>query len=152
MQQQSNPDPFRLDTRFQLPKFVGKMNGEVVDSWIHNISTYFRTCTGLTEERKLQIATLQLEGLAQTWWDTQLENTTLVVDIGASDNSSESPIKTWEQFCQALRDCFYPPRYLQNLWTRWLQLRNYLHKMYKHTLTTSASFDSSFTYQIQKRY
>jgi hypothetical protein len=41
MQQQSNPDPFFLDTRFQLPKFVGKMNGEVVDSWIHNISTYF---------------------------------------------------------------------------------------------------------------
>ena len=52
MQQQNNPDPFRLDTRIQLPKFVGKSNGEVVDSWIHSISTYFNTFTGLTEEQK----------------------------------------------------------------------------------------------------
>jgi hypothetical protein len=70
MQQQNNPYPFRLDTRIQLPKFVGKTNGEMVDSWIHSLSTYFNTCLGLTEERKLQIVTLQLEGLTQTWWDT----------------------------------------------------------------------------------
>jgi hypothetical protein len=71
MQQQNNPDPFRLDTRIQLPKFVGQTNGEVVDSWICILSTYFNTCPGLTEERKLQIAALQLEGLAQTCWDTE---------------------------------------------------------------------------------
>jgi len=102
---------------------VGKINGEVVDSWIYNLSTYFKTFTTLTKENKVQITSLELEVLAHTWWDTHLENTTLVVDIGPYDNSSESPIKTWEQFCHALRDCFYPPNYLQNLWTRWLQLR-----------------------------
>ena len=66
MQQQSNPDPFRLDTRIQLPKFAGQTNGEAIDSWIRSLSTYFNTCTGLTEERKLQISSLRLEGLAQT--------------------------------------------------------------------------------------
>ena len=64
MQQQNNLDPFRLDTQIQLPKFVGQTNGEVVDSWICILSTYFNTCPGLTEEIKLQIVTLQLEGLA----------------------------------------------------------------------------------------
>jgi hypothetical protein len=44
MQQQNNPDPFWLDTRIQIPKFVGQTNGEMVDSWIHSLS----------EERKLQ--------------------------------------------------------------------------------------------------
>jgi hypothetical protein len=116
MKKKSNPDPFLFQTRFQLPKFVGKMNGEVVDSWIHRISPYFRNFTFLTKEMKLQILSLQLEGLAQTWWDTQLENTTLVVDIGSSEKSSELPIKTWAQFFQDLRDLFNPPKYLHNLW------------------------------------
>jgi hypothetical protein len=29
---QNNLDPFWLDTQIQLPKFVGKINGEMVDS------------------------------------------------------------------------------------------------------------------------
>jgi hypothetical protein len=93
------------------------MNGEAVDSWIHKSSPYFRNFTFLNKEMKLQILSLQLECLAQTWWDTQLENTTLVLGIGASNNSSESPIKTWAQFFQDLRDLFNPPEYLNNLWT-----------------------------------
>jgi hypothetical protein len=96
MQQQNNPDPFWLETRIQLPKFVGKTNGEMVDSWIHSLSTYFNTCLGLTKERKLQISTLQLEGLAQTWWDTEQEKTTFVIEIGdAPESSTSQPIKTW---------------------------------------------------------
>ena len=67
LQSAHNTDPFRLDTRFQLPKFNGKTNGEAVDSWIRSLSTYFTTCQGITEVRKLQIASLQLVGLAQTW-------------------------------------------------------------------------------------
>ena len=57
MKQQNNPDEFLLDNQIQLPKFVGKMNGEMVDSWIRSLSTYFNTCPSLTEERKLQIGT-----------------------------------------------------------------------------------------------
>jgi hypothetical protein len=74
MQQRQGLTPMQLDTRIQLPKYSGQMNGEVVDSWIYSLSTYFRTHPDLDEERKLQIASLQLEGLAQTWWDTQLES------------------------------------------------------------------------------
>ena len=70
-QQGHNRDPFRLDTRFQLPKFNGQSNGEVVDSWIRSLSTYFNTCPDMTEVKKLQIAALQLEGIAQVWWDTE---------------------------------------------------------------------------------
>jgi hypothetical protein len=65
MQQQNKPDPLWLDTLIQLPKFSWKNNGEVLDSWIYRISQYFNTCRGLTEERKLQIIALQLEGPSQ---------------------------------------------------------------------------------------
>ena len=53
LQSANNSDPFRLDTRFQLPKFNGQTSGEAVDSWIRSLSTYFTTCQGLTEVRKL---------------------------------------------------------------------------------------------------
>jgi hypothetical protein len=32
-------------------------------------------------------------------------------------------ITSWEMFCQALRERFYPPGYLHNLLAKWLQLR-----------------------------
>ena len=71
MKQQNNLDPFRLDTQIQLPKFARKTIGEMVDSWIRSLFTYFNTCLDLTEERKIQIFTFQLEGLAQTSWDIE---------------------------------------------------------------------------------
>jgi hypothetical protein len=50
MQQQQGIAPMQLDTRIQFPKYLGQMNGEVVDSWICSLSTYFRTHPDLDEE------------------------------------------------------------------------------------------------------
>ena len=82
------------------------MNGETIDSWIHSLATYFKTCPEMEEDMKLQIASLQLEGIAQAWWDTQLENFS---EIG---EPTDTRITSWDNFCQALHDHFYPPGYL----------------------------------------
>jgi len=110
--QHQNPNPFRLDTRIQLPNFLGQSNGEVVDSWICSLSTYFNTCPDLTEARNLHIAALQLEGLAQTWWDTEKEKTTFMIELGDVGSSTTPPIKRWDQLFEALRNRFYPPGYI----------------------------------------
>ena len=110
-QQAHNPDHLRVDTRFQLPKFNGQSNGEVVDSWIRSLSTYFNTCPDMTEVTKLQIAALQLEGIAQVWWDTEKEKDLFLIEIGAM-GTSRPTITKWDQLCEALRNWFYPPRYL----------------------------------------
>ena len=60
----------------------------------------------MEEAMKLQIASLQLEGIAQAWWDTQIEN------FSETDESTDTCITSWDIFCQALRDRFYPPGYL----------------------------------------
>jgi hypothetical protein len=60
------------------------MNGEMVDSWIRSLSTYFKTSPEMEESTKLQISNLQLEGIAQTWWDTQLERSELIVELSTS--------------------------------------------------------------------
>lgn len=64
----------RLDTHPQLAKFVDQMNGETVDSWLCILSTYFNTSPQMEEANKFQIASLQLEGITQTWWDTHLDS------------------------------------------------------------------------------
>ena len=33
------------------------------------------------------------------------------------------PITSWNLFFQALRECFYPPGYVQNILAKWLQLQ-----------------------------
>ena len=89
-QQPKNTDPFRLDTRIQLPKFVGQINGEAVDLWIRSLSTYFNTCPDITKARKLQIAALQLEGIAQVWWDTEREKDSFLIELGNAESSTPS--------------------------------------------------------------
>ena len=58
LQQRRATTPMQLDTRFQLPKFLGQMNGETVDSWLRSLSTYFKTCPKMEEDMELQIASL----------------------------------------------------------------------------------------------
>jgi len=89
------------------------MNVDMVDSWIHSLSTYFKTSPTLQEATKLQIASLQLEGVAQAWWDTQVDQNVLIVNIGPFVTSHMSAIISWDAFCDALRSRFYPPGYRQ---------------------------------------
>jgi hypothetical protein len=98
------------------------MNGEVIDSWIRSLSTYFKTCLEMDEDMKLQITGLQLEGISQAWWDTQIENCVLVIEIGEPTNTTPAHLISWDEFFQALRECLYPPGHRQNLLAKWLHL------------------------------
>jgi hypothetical protein len=110
----------QLDTHFQLPKFVGQMNGETVDSWIRSLSTYFKTSPEMEEATKLQIANLQLKGITQTWWDTQLESSELIVELG----TPPSPTKLILGM-HSVTHCGNASTlqgYLHNILAKWLQL------------------------------
>jgi hypothetical protein len=87
LQQRRPPATMQLDTHFQLPKVVGQMNGETMDSWICSLSTYFKTSRKMEEATKLQIASLQLEGITQTWWDTHFNSVELSVSRSGSLDS-----------------------------------------------------------------
>ena len=63
----------KLDTQFKLSKFFEQMNGETVDSWIRSLSTYFKTSIDMEKDTKFKIYSLQIEGISQASWDTQLE-------------------------------------------------------------------------------
>jgi hypothetical protein len=40
------------------PKFFENIYGDIVDSWIHSLSTYFRTSHDIFDKEKLQIYSL----------------------------------------------------------------------------------------------
>jgi hypothetical protein len=124
LQQCNTPSTMQLDTCFQLSNFVRKMNGKTVDSWICSLSTYFKTSPKMEESTKLQIASMQHEGIAQAWWDSQLEQSELVMDLSTPQYTTIGCITSWDAFFHALRERFYPPGYLQNLLTKWFQLRH----------------------------
>jgi len=69
--QRPTQSPLQLYACFQLLTFVGQLNKDIVDSWIRSLFTYFNTRPRISKEEKLQIASLQMEGVAQAWWDTQ---------------------------------------------------------------------------------
>jgi hypothetical protein len=74
----------------------------------------------MKEEEKLQIISLQLEGIAQSWWDAQKDTSSWVVDFGDPYVDTPPPIGSWDTFCQALQHRFYPLGYYQTLLARWL--------------------------------
>jgi len=82
----------------------------------------------MTEAMKLQIVSLQLKGIAQTWWDNQMENSACVMDIRDPVETQKPHITIWEEFFQALRDHFYPLGYRHNLLSKWLQLQQFTHQ------------------------
>jgi hypothetical protein len=97
------------------------MNGETVDSSIFSLSTHFKTAPEMEETTKLKISSLQLEGIAQTWWDTQFTSVELIIELD-TPSPTTGQITSWETFYQDLREGFYPPCYLDNLLAKWLQL------------------------------
>jgi len=106
-----SPISLQLDTHFWLPKFLRHMNGDVVGSWVCGLSTYFKTFPGMIEEEKLQITSFQLEGVTQSWWDTQTYTSSLVVDLGDHPVITFPPIGSWDDFFKVLHNRFYTPGY-----------------------------------------
>jgi hypothetical protein len=51
---------------------------------------------------KLHIVNLQLEGIGQTWWDTQVETYSWVMDRGDPVETQTPHITMWGGFFQAL--------------------------------------------------
>ena len=142
----------QLDTCFKHPKFSDQINGEVVDSWLCILSNYFKTCPMMEEEMKLHIASLQLEGIAKKWWDTHIENMSLVFKIGVPTETRSTPITSWNLFCETLQESFYPPGYIQISLPNGYNFENYPINQCKLAFMTLTSCAFNSIYLIQKRY
>lgn len=71
----------------------------------------------MTEATCLQIVEYHLEGVAQAWWQSQSHSPKIYIELNEaqSGSSTSGQITTWDAFCLALQQRFYPPGYLYNL-------------------------------------
>lgn len=141
LQQRQATTPMQLDTHFQLSKFFGQMNGETVDSWLHSLSTYFKTCPVMEEDMKLYIASLRLEGIAQAWWDTQ------------NENFSESTYTTsllGTTFVKRYATAFIPQDISRTSLLNGCSFDNYSVSQYIATSMSSTNYAFSCTFQIRR--
>ena len=138
----------QLDTCIQLPKFLGKINGDIVESWLRSLSTYFRACLYMDEDRKFHIASLQLEGIAQTWWGTQLENLSIVIDL--VDNTVDGPqvITSWDGFFRDTKTIFTSLHIAKICSPNGYNSVNFRESTSRHTSTSCTSSTFNFMYQI----
>jgi hypothetical protein len=70
----------------------------------------------------LQITSLQIEGIVQTWWDTQLEKSKLIMELGIPHYMTNGSIDSWDVLCHTLRELFYASINLHNILSKWLNL------------------------------
>ena len=66
------------------------------------------------EELKVQLASLQLEDTALTWWESKLQK-------GSKHNGKL--LTSWSEFIFALKKQFYPLGYIQQAMMDWKNLR-----------------------------
>nr|KYP31190.1 hypothetical protein KK1_048738 [Cajanus cajan] len=76
-----------------LPPFHGKDNVENYLDWEMKVEQLF-SCHGVSEDRKVSLATLSFQGHAMYWW-TSLEKERRI--------NHEPPIQYWNELCSALR-------------------------------------------------
>jgi hypothetical protein len=52
----------------KLPEYCGEKDALDLDTWFFSMGEHFSTMPGITEDQKVLIAGLVLEGQAATWW------------------------------------------------------------------------------------
>nr|KYP49847.1 hypothetical protein KK1_028346 [Cajanus cajan] len=88
-----------------LPPFHGKDNVENYLDWEMKVEQFF-SCHGVSEDRKVSLATLSFQGHAMYWW-TSLEKERRI--------NHEPPIQYWNELRSALRRRHIPPYYDREL-------------------------------------
>jgi hypothetical protein len=54
--------------------FNGDVNPGKIDNWLRRVEVYFRVQHIDEEEVKVQLASLQLEGITLIWWERKLHD------------------------------------------------------------------------------
>lgn len=96
--QQNDPEADvvrRLLRAYKPPTYSGE-KGEELDTWIFQLEEYFATAGNVSDQQKIQIASLLFKGQLAEWWR----------DV--HNRPVEQRPSTWEQFVQALTGMFMP--------------------------------------------
>nr|XP_027066234.1 uncharacterized protein LOC113692084 [Coffea arabica] len=97
--------------KFAPPKFIGGPDPKLAENWLERMTNIF-AALDYTEERKVNFATFQFEGVARTWWDV----------IRGKWERALTPW-TWENFTREFNEKFLPPLIQEKREDEFIKLR-----------------------------
>nr|KYP35772.1 hypothetical protein KK1_043178 [Cajanus cajan] len=104
--QHRHREPSNREPNITLPPFHGKDNVETYLDWEMKVEQLF-SFHGVSEERKVSLATLSFQGHAMYWW-TSLEKERRI--------NHEPPIQYWNELRSALRRRHFLHTMAVSLW------------------------------------
>ena len=64
----------KLDVKFELPMYDGKVNVERLDNWVRQMEVYCSVQQIKDEATQIKLASLRLAGTTLIWWKSKLQN------------------------------------------------------------------------------
>ena len=105
--------PFRVESKVDIKVFDGRMDAESLETWIQALEVYF-SCQAYTDEQRIAFARLKMGRKALIWWESFCR---------ARVQSRQLLISSWTDFQKELRKNFYPLGYEDELFLKWIHLR-----------------------------
>ncbi|KAK1618941.1 hypothetical protein QYE76_024458 [Lolium multiflorum] len=100
--------------KFSIPKFEGGTDVEEYLTWELKIEKLWSLHPNYTEDRKIKLASSELDGYALRWWDALVRN---------RQEDGELPIITWHAMKEAMNSRFVPTNYLRTIYDKLTLLR-----------------------------
>ena len=94
--------------KVKFPAFEGKCDPDAYMDWETKIEQIW-SCHDFSEPRKVQLAALEFNGFALTWWDHIVKE---------RQRNLDPPVQSWEQMKALLRTRFVPIHYTRDLHQR----------------------------------
>jgi hypothetical protein len=101
---------------------------------------------------KIQIVSLQLEGISQTWWDTQLENYSCFMDRGDTVETQTPHITTWDGFSTPTRLLLESPLRMVATLTTCQLIHLGIHRHHLQTMHRALHYQSSRCIDCQNKF
>ena len=97
-----------------IPNLEGNIDAKYVDNLVQQLESYY-AIKQLSEEENITIASLNMSTFVHCWWE----------NLSTKMEKEEDPIYTWVKFVEYVQKEFYLPKYHEQQYKKWQQLRQW---------------------------
>ena len=108
--------PFKVQINFDIPIFEGQIDEDVVDKWLNLLEGYFFV-HNFSNKENITFVLLKSIPHVKDWWETFCEQKEI------EETSLFLVTATWESFRDVIKEQYYPIGSYDNLYTKWITLR-----------------------------
>ena len=106
--------PFKFKMNLDILNLEWNIGVESINNWVQKMKSYYSP-NQLSKDENITITFLKMSTFMQCWWENLLTKI----------KKDRDPIDTWEKFVEYVRKEFYTPKYIEQQYKKWQQLRQW---------------------------